>query len=119
MLTFVPFSSSACTLAGCTLPLYSLLVGVKVTLFVAGSIVYSPTLFPSGSKASTGVPGATGLPEASSNTAELALIGTDFFSPSTVVSPGANDTVPSCGCPWIPEDSAGVAVGVTPTICGV
>ena len=99
--------------------MYALLVGVNVTLLVAGSIVYSPTLFPSGSKASTGVPGATGLPEASSRTAELALIGTDFLTPSTVVSPGANDTVQSCGCPWIPEDSAGVAVGVTPTICGV
>ena len=68
---------------------------MKVTLLVAGSIVYSPTLFPCGSKASTGVPGATGLPEASRRTAELALIGTDFFSPPIVVSPGANETVPS------------------------
>ena len=90
---------------------------MNVTLLVAGSIVYSPTLFPSGSKASTGP--VASVPSAFSNLAELALIGTDFLTPSTVVSPGANDTVPSCGCPWIPEDSAGVAVGVTPTMCGV
>ena len=68
-------------------------VGVNVTLLVAGSIVYSPTLFPAGSKASTGP--VASVPSGFSNLAELALIGTDFFSPLTVVSPGTNDTVPS------------------------
>ncbi len=90
---------------------------MKVTLLVAGSIVYSPTLFPCGSKASTGP--VASEPSGFSNLAELALIGTDFFSPPIVVSPGANDTVPSCVSPCTPVDSSGVAVGVTPTIFGV
>ena len=92
---------------------------MNVTVLVAGSIVYSPTFLPFESTASTGVPGATGLPSLSSRTAELALIATDFSSPAIVALPGANATVPDCASPWIFDDSAGVAVGLTPTIDGV
>ena len=90
---------------------------MKVTLLVAGSILYSPTLLPFSSNASTGP--VASEPSAFNNLAEFALIGTDFFSPPIVVSPGANDTVPSCVSPCTPADSSGVAVGVTPTIDGV
>ena len=76
--------------------MYVLSVGVNVTVLVAGSIVYSPTLFPSGSTASTGVPAATGLPCLSRRTAELALIATDFSTPSMDALPGANATTPDC-----------------------
>ena len=92
---------------------------MNVTVLVAGSIVYSPTLFPFASSASTGVPGATEFPCLSSKTAELALIATDFSTPAIVALPGANATVPDCASPWIFVDSAGVAVGLTPTIDGV
>ena len=92
---------------------------MNVTVFVDGSIVYSPTFLPFSSTASTGVPAATGFPSLSRRTAELALIATDFSTPSIVALPGANTTVPDCASPWIFEDSAGVAVGLTPTIDGV
>ena len=79
--------------------------------------MYSPTLFPFSSKASTGP--VASVPSGFSSLAELALIGTDFSTPSIVVLPGANVTVPSCVSPCTPVDSSGVAVGVTPTIFGV
>ena len=47
------------------------------------------------------------------------MIATDFSTLSIVALPGANATTPDCSSPWMFVDSAGVAVGVTPTICGV
>ena len=79
--------------------MYALLVGVKVTVFVAGLIVYSPTLFPFSSSASTEVPAATLFPCLSRRTAEFSLIATDFSVPSIVALPGANATVPDCTAP--------------------
>ena len=46
-------------------------------------------------------------------------MATDFSTLSIVALPGANVTTPDCTSPWMFVDSAGVAVGATPTICGV
>ena len=72
---------------------------MNVTVFVAGSIVYSPTFLPFSSTASTGVPAATGFPCLSRRTAEFSLIATDFSVPSIVALPGAKFTVPDCTAP--------------------
>ena len=46
-------------------------------------------------------------------------MATVFSAPEIVAFPGANATTPDCSSPWIFVDSAGVAVGLTPTIVGV
>ena len=59
------------------------------------------------------------LPSAFTNLAEPALSATVFSVPEIVAFPGANATTPDCSSPWMFVDSAGVAVGTTPTIVGV
>ena len=85
-------------------------VGVNVTSPVVGSTVYVPTLFPFGSKASTGP--VASVPSGFNSLTEPSLIGTSEF-------PSVNVGVPFCVSPCTPVEVAGSAVGITGVTVGV
>ena len=90
-----------------------------VTLFVVGSIEYSPILLPSGPITSCFAVGSNGFPSWSNSLALPSWIATVSFVPFTVTVPPVNDTVPSWVCPWGAFDSAACPCGLTGTMFGV
>ena len=78
--------------------------------------MYVPITSPAGFLAGTD---SAGFPVSSNSLNEVVSIGTSFSTPLIVVLPGLNVTSLDCSTPCTSVESAGVALGVTPTILGV
>ena len=127
VLTGVPFISAAWIVTGGTGPTYVLSSGVyTATGSLPGSFtrVYLPiTLF--GSFGSFTTTSSVGFPFSPTNVTEPGLIGTgsDLIGFPTGSSKSAVPPLNVIGCFWVAPctsvDSAGLAVGLTPTITGV
>ena len=110
----VPFEFLACTVAGTGVPVNPGF-GVKVTLPVAGSIVYLPTFSPAAFLASISVPSIGWFVVGSTNFA-----GFDSLIVIVTLScPDVKVGVPDCGAPWIPSEPTLVPCGVTSVTVGV